>query len=77
MGEWISVKDKRKPACDREEGRISRHILLYLPTWRADAGEGVCIGVYIKSLDEFRPSNSLNWEKAVTHWQSLPDPPAA
>ncbi len=65
---WISVKSKVKPKSDL-------NILLWIPSWKKREYNPMPLGYYSKNLNKFIPNGSHGWDKAVTHWRYLPDPP--
>lgn len=71
MGEWISVKDERKPPLAKDEESISVTVLLYVPCLDG----GIRFGAYLHKSRKFRPEGSYGFEGDVTHWMPLPAAP--
>jgi len=67
---WISVED-RLP----EDGVYV--LIWFLGSWLHDKRQpSVFMGKYIDVLRQFRPyGGNGNFNKEITHWQPLPDPP--
>ena len=74
---WISVKAERKPKFHPDDERISETVLLYVPEMRrrTQGDAGIRMGSYLSYSKEFRPDGSMGFEKYVTHWMPLPNPP--
>ena len=79
MDEWISVNDERKPRLMTGEESISVQVLLYVPRFVGSHGNaddnGIRMGHYFHMSKQFRPESSMGFEKDVTHWRPVPEPP--